>query len=161
MGWIRTHYLDASAIVKLLVNEPCSNTMRSYFKSRSNFYITSICFAEALGVLKVKCVYRSEIDRETYFAACDHLMSLVSENNLHIDEISISDIKVFSEVERLSKKYSIDVSDSFQIYTLRQGMCSYFTGESQPFLITADKRLAYAARDEGLKAWNCMHEPEP
>jgi len=158
MGLIRTHYIDASAIVKLLVNEPCSNTMQSYFDRWSNFYTTSICFAEALGVLKAKCFYRKEIERETYFDACDHLMSLVSENDLSIDEISISDIKVFAEVERLCNKYSIDVSDSFQIYTLKHGLLS-FTGET--ILITADKDLAQAIRKEGLKAWDCMNEPEP
>lgn len=54
LKFIRIHYLDASAIVKLVLDETGSAELRQYFDKESNFTVTSLCFAEALGVLKVK-----------------------------------------------------------------------------------------------------------
>jgi predicted nucleic acid-binding protein len=48
------NYLDASAIVKLLIEEAQSKILKEYFSRNSNFYTTSFCFIEALGVLKRK-----------------------------------------------------------------------------------------------------------
>jgi predicted nucleic acid-binding protein len=160
MGWVRIHYLDTSAIVKLLVSEPYSRRIKSYFNCHTNFYTTSICFAEALGVLKVKYFYHSIINKETYYASCNYLTVLVKQH-LVIDDIEISDSKVFNEVEQLADKYSIDIADSLQIYTIREGAFSRFRGESQPILITADKKLAMAVRAEGMKVWYIINESEP
>jgi predicted nucleic acid-binding protein len=159
MGWIRPHYLDTSTIIKLVLPEPGSNIIEAYFCANSTFHTTSICFAEALGVLKTKYFYRQEIDHDTYFKACDHLTSLVYESNIRIDEISINDIAVFDEVEKLSKRYSLDIADSFQIYTLKNSIYSRNIGES--ILITADKELAKAVRNEGLRAWDFLNENQP
>jgi predicted nucleic acid-binding protein len=52
MKLIRIHYLDASAIVKLFIAEEGSDRLQKYFSEESNFYTTSLCFAEALGALK-------------------------------------------------------------------------------------------------------------
>lgn len=47
-------YFDASAAVKLVVPEPGSDNVRAHFNEHARFYMTSLCFAEALGVLKRK-----------------------------------------------------------------------------------------------------------
>jgi len=48
------YYLDASALVKLVVNEPGVNDVRRYFNTNSGACTTFVSFVEALGVLKRK-----------------------------------------------------------------------------------------------------------
>ena len=55
--WAKTRYLDASAMVKLVVNEGDGHLVREFFLANVNFCATSICLAEALGVLKGKWEY--------------------------------------------------------------------------------------------------------
>lgn len=55
--WIRLHYLDASAAIKLLVKEAGSKKLEQYMAEpdhSSNLFMTSFCVAETLGVLKRK-----------------------------------------------------------------------------------------------------------
>ena len=54
MATIRTHFLDTSVLVKLLVQEDRSIVVRKCFDEGSVFWTTSLCFAETLGVLKAK-----------------------------------------------------------------------------------------------------------
>jgi hypothetical protein len=63
----------------------------------------------------------------------------------------MKDIMVFVEVERLVRKYkeTIDVSDAFQIVSIKRNYFSRFTSDSRPILITGDNALAIAARQEG------------
>jgi len=161
MGMIRTNCLDASAIVKLLIAEAGSDKLRKYFTKQTCFYTTSLCFAEALGVLKAKHL-RCEITQEEYLDTCYQLLSYVHPDNIGIDiiEIEIKKRVAFDDVENLVKKYSIDVSDAFQIYTLKE-VFSNFAGDSAPILITADRGLATAAENEGLRVWNCIEDPSP
>lgn len=157
---IRTHYLDASAIVKLLVNEQGSEDVRKYFDKYSNFCTTSIYFAETLGVLKKKYL-REDIMQQDYLGACNLLMAQISGESIGIDDIEIANRQTYLEVEKLAQKYNLDISDSFQIVTLKRGYFSILRGESEPMLITADKKLAKTARQEDLKVWYCVEEPEP
>ena len=164
MKAVRTHYLDASAIVKLLVYETGCEGVRNYFNEQSTFYTTSLCFAETLGILKSKRFHRKPPDNITedqYIDACNDLMAHISCESIGIDDIQISDREVFTEIENIVQKYSLDISDAFQIYTLKEGYFSRLSGESSPILITADERLAEVARNEGLRAWNCVKEPIP
>lgn len=124
MAIIHTHYLDASAIIKLLVKEGGSDTLEKYIKHHSNFRTTSLCLAEALGALKVKRFYKKEMDDEAYFAASEILLGQVSSGEIEIEDIKISDRNIFHEVEQLSRKHSLDLSDGLQIYTLQKGFFS-------------------------------------
>jgi len=162
MATIRTHYLDASAIVKLLVKEDGSDRLRNYCNKHSNFRTTALCIGEALGVLKAKRFYRNAIDDEGYFSASEMLARWTDASGwLEIEEINISDRSVFHEVEQLCKKYSLDLSDGLQIYTLKKGLFSVLPGDSAPILITADDALADAVRCEGGRVWHVLNEPEP
>jgi predicted nucleic acid-binding protein len=71
---IRTAYLDASAIVKLLVHEDGSDVVRDYFSRYSGFATTQLCFAETLGALKLKFKHQL-LSTEDYLAACAELMA--------------------------------------------------------------------------------------
>ncbi len=51
-------WLDASALLKLVLAEHGSEELRSVFQAAGCVYTTSLCFGEALGVLKVKRFYR-------------------------------------------------------------------------------------------------------
>lgn len=157
---IRTHYLDASAIVKLLVPESASNQIRHYCDQHSVFATTGLCFAETLGVLKMKCL-RSELTQSNYLAACDELMAYIRANQLQIEDVGIANSETFLEVEDLAKKHQLDVSDAYQLVTLRKGFFSQFDGDSKPILITADDALATAARKEGIRVWDCLRESAP
>ena len=46
-GGLKIKYLDASALVKLYVNENGSQQLRDFFYSDTNFRTTWLCLAEA------------------------------------------------------------------------------------------------------------------
>ncbi len=164
MGAVRTHFLDTSAIIKLVVDEADGKAVREYFNKHTNFFTTSLCFAETLGKLKDKRFHRKpphQITEEQYLDACNDLMAHITYGSIGIDEITINDRDVYTEVENIVQKHSLDIADAFQIYTLKKGYFSRLVGESSPMLITADNSLAVAALNEGLKAWNCVKEPMP
>jgi len=160
MADIRTHYLDTSVIVKLLVDEDGSATIRTYLGRHATFATTSVCFAETLGVLKAKLV-RKLLTEEQYLSACEELMAFLRHGKIEIDDVGISQRRTFDEVEQLTKKYSIDLSDAYQLVTLKRGLYSPLEGDSRPILVTADEDLAKAAKSEGLRAWDCLSEPAP
>ena len=160
MASIRTHYLDASAIVKLLVREAGSAALCAYLDQHTAFSPTALCFAGTLGALKAKLL-RNSLGQEEYLSACEELMAYFRNQTIEIDDIGISQRRTFDEVEYLSKKYSLDVSDSYQLVTLQRGLYSPLQGDSKPILVTADEALAKAARSEGLRTWDCLREPAP
>ena len=160
MTSIRTHYLDASALVKLFIDEKGTDIIKKYFDEQSVFHTTSLCFAEALGALKAKNK-KKYISNEAYLSASEELCISAFGHAIQIDEISIAEPTAFRESEKLSKKYGIDLIDCFQIYTLRHGVLSILAGDSRTILITADKDLAKAAKSEGLRAWDILNENAP
>lgn len=162
MGWIRTHYLDTSALVKLFVDEKGSESVRCYFNKQTVFYTTSLCFAETLGVLKTK--YRHKhITQQKYLHACSTLMAYVAgeREKIAIDDFEIANRETYLEVEELAKKYKLDISDAFQIVTLKRGYLSALRGKSKPMLITGDSKLADAIHQEKFEVWDITKEPEP
>lgn len=160
MTVIRTHYLDASAIIKLLIDEDGSAAVHSYLDSHATRVTTPLCFAETLGVLKAKQVH-GHISREQYLAACEELMAHIRGQTITIEDVGFTERAMFDEVEILCQKHALDLSDACQLLTLRSGQLSSLEGDSRPILVTADKKLAAAARNEGLRAWDCMHEAAP
>jgi len=158
---IRIHYLDASALIKLLVDEVGSPVIRNYVGNNSVFLTTSLCFAEALGALKVKRFYRKELTDEQYLAACDELLAYVSHETIKVEDVEISDKSIFAKVEEIVRKYNIDLSDAFQIVSIKQNYYSRFTNDSNPILITGDVALAKTARQEKIRVWDCINESEP
>lgn len=157
---IRTHYLDTSALVKLFIVEKGSSVLRAYFDEHTVFATTSLCFAETLGVLKTKFV-RAELSQNDYLEACADLMAHLRAGAVQIEDIGISELSVFDQVEIISFKYKLDISDAFQILTLKFGCFAMMKLDLAPILITADKELAKAARKEGLIVWYFLGEPHP
>ena len=168
---IRTHYLDASAAVKILVKEEGSEILEQYMKEpdhSSNLFMTSFCVAETLGVLKRKFLREwskeqpYEKAQEKYLAACESLIGQLRDEVIDVHDIPIADRETYSEVDELAKKYKLDVVDAFQLVTLKVGFVAPLRGTpSESWLITADCRLAKAARGESLRVWDCLHQPAP
>ncbi|MCF6226287.1 MAG: type II toxin-antitoxin system VapC family toxin [Xanthomonadales bacterium] len=162
MGAIRTHLFDASALVKLFLNEDGSEKVKKYFNSHSVFWTTSLCFGEVLGVFKRKFISNKEdFTKEQYLFASEGLVAYIRNGSISIEEVDITKLEVFNEVEKIVEKYSIDLADAFQIVALKNGFPSSLSGDSKTILITADGELAEAAKSEGLRVWNCLGESAP
>jgi len=156
----KAHYLDASALVKLVDDSAGESkgreALRKYYNEHASMYSTSYCLAEAFGVFKRKFL-RQEITEEQYIRYVQVLIDRTVGWKLQIDEVDILLPIVSSEAERLK----IDFLDCFQIVTVLHGRNRVLVGESKSILITADNKLAEAARAEGARVWECKSERAP
>lgn len=145
-------YLDASAIVKLVLKEPGCEKVRDYVGKGALVCVTIVCFAEALGVLKRK-YERKLITHPQYLDACAILMGQVRDKAIEIDDkIKLWDWNVFHEVEKVAKRNCLDVSDAFQVIVLKHGTLAPFKGTAaEALVITADGKLAEVLKSEGCK----------
>jgi predicted nucleic acid-binding protein len=159
--YIKVSHLDASAAVKLVLQERGSEQLRSCFANRASFYITSVCLAEALGVFKRKGL-RDEISEKQYLTTCYLLLGyLRSPPRIHVDEIELSSLDIFAKAEEIARRHQLDLSDSLQLVSVKHGRSSSCVPGFQTVLITADHALASAAKAEGLRVWNCEEEAPP
>lgn len=147
------NFIDTSALVKTLVREDGSDSIRHLFENGPPLYTSELCVGETLGVLKSK-FFRNELSEDDYFKAAYYFTSLLRSTRLNIKSVSITDPAIFFEVEELGKQHKLDLVDALQIVNLQH---SAF--ESR--LITADEQLATAAISEGFEVWDCLREPKP
>lgn len=161
----RTHYLDASALVKLVIAEDHSDKLRCYC-GRALLATTSLCFGETLGALKAKWTHK-HLTQETYLAACEKLFAHVRNGTLEIEDVPLlsGDPQVlrdnYEKIEKLAQKHSLDISDALQLLALQSGIYSKLEGTARASLVTADRKLACAAKAEGMPAWDCVHDTAP
>lgn len=158
---VYANFFDASSLVKLHTPEVGSEIVRGYFHRQPTKYTTPFCFYEALGVLKVKWRNRKEITQSQYLQAACELSSWYGASSANIKDLDFASPVTFSQARCLAKKNSLDLSDAFQILSVKAGYFAPMIGDSQTVLITADKGLAEAARREGVRAWYFMDEPAP
>ena len=165
MHWCKAHYLDTSALVRLVADDPSEEPGRDalrkyYWQHAASMYATSHCIAEAFSVFKRKFL-RGHITEAQYIKYVQDFIRQIIGGNLRMDELPILSPVVFSEAERLITKHKIDFFDCFQIVTVMHGRFSVLGPNSQSILITADEGLANAARAEGARVWECRSEPAP
>ena len=158
---LHANCFDASALVKLHVDEEGTENVRAYFNSEATKYTTQFCFYEALGVLKVKWKYRSELSKKDYLEAAFKLASWYSASSRSIEDIDINSPEVFGEAKKLVDKTGLDLSDVLQILSVKNGYFSHMVGDSKTILVTADKDLASVAREQGIRSWYFIDEPAP
>jgi len=89
------------------------------------------------------------------------LIAYLRNKRIIIEEVDITQIDVFNEVERIVEKYSIDLADALQLVTLKRGISAKLTGDSKPILLTADAGLESSAKSEDLRVWNCLKKSAP
>jgi len=157
---VHVWYLDASALVKLVVDESDSASVREFYNSNSNLHATSLCVTEALGVIKAKWAHR-HITQDDYFKATRCLIINSWGGKIGLDNIDLFTPEGLTAVEALARKHSLDLSDALQLETMLHGKFRYFADDARPILITADRKLAEAARHEDIRAWDCVTEEVP
>ncbi|MEW8058543.1 MAG: hypothetical protein AB2787_03650 [Candidatus Thiodiazotropha endolucinida] len=149
------HYLDANCLVKLVVDEIGSNELREHCSKQGIiFATTNFCFYEALGVLKTKWIKKNRpdcISEESYLMACEDLCARVEDEQIKIEEIAIHNRQLFNDSEKLTKKYRIDLSDAFQLVSIKKGMLARLKTPINPNLISEDEGIYRAAKGEGLQ----------
>ena len=155
---VRANCLDASALVKLYVEEKGSDILKKYFEKEATWYTTPICFYEALNVLKRKWL-KCNMTREEYMAASFKMAAQFSCSSQIIPDVDFLSPSVFKDVQEIAKKHDLDLSDSFQIVSVKYGYFSRLAGDSKTVLVTADKALADAARKECILSWYIFNEP--
>ncbi len=154
---VHSNCLDASALVKLYVKEAGSDDLHNYLRGQATWYTTQFCFFEALTVLKTKYKRQNRPDKmseDEYHNAGYALVADFEAHTERVRDINFTDVHVFNEVQSLCRKYaSLDFSDAFQILSVKIGYFSKLCGDSSTVLVTADKGLDEAAKQEGIRTY--------
>ena len=152
---------DASALVKVWVDEPNCGPARMYFNTQSpTKYTTPFCYFETLSALKGKWL-RKELSKEVYLNAAFAMTVWFQASSRKVKDIDFTDPPTFLRAKEIVEKYEIDLSDAFQILSVKEGYFSPLANDSRTLLVTADEKLANAAEAEGLRAWYCLSWPTP
>lgn len=157
----RADFFDASALAKIYSDEPCSDVAREYFRSRATKYTTPFCFYEAMNVLKGKWKHKGQLTIDQYLDAAFRLTAWYGTSSSKVKDLSFTEPATFAKAKEIAERNRLDLSDAFQIISVKTGYFSVLVNESSTVLVTADKELADAARAEGVRAWNLMLEPAP
>ena len=157
----RADFFDASALAKIYSDEPCSDIVRDYFGSRPTKYTTPFCFYEAMNVLKGKWKHKGQLTLDQYLNAAFRLTAWYGASSSKIKDMDFTEPNTFAKAKEIAQRSQLDLSDAFQILSVKMGYFSVLVNESSTVLVTADKELAEAARTEGLRAWNLMTELVP
>lgn len=163
---VRAVYLDASALVKLYVKEEDSDRLEKFVQKEANRYTTTMCFYETLNVLKRKWL-KKQISKEEYLKTSLGITAWFSFQPRFEYDVDLLNRTDFYKVEEVVKKYDLDISDAFQIVSVRDGPFSHLVDADAPgcpkntLLVTADKKLAEVARKEGIRSWFITEEPPP
>lgn len=157
----RADFFDASALAKIYTDEPGSAQVREYFNSRATKYTTPFCFYEALNALKGKWKYKGQLTLEKYLDAAFRLTVWYGASSSQVKDLDFTDPITFSEAKAIAHRSELDLSDAFQILSVKKGYFSVLINDSATVLVTADNDLANAAKVEGLRVWNLMSEPAP
>jgi predicted nucleic acid-binding protein len=156
---VHDNWFDASVLIKLYVKEEKSEVVRDYWNHQTNKFTTSICLYETFRLLKIK---RNKLGNTDYLNAtldlCSWFAEVVSKNS---SEPNFLSAKVFFKAHQVSERHGLDLSDALQLLSMKAGFGAVAHGQSRPLLISADKRLAKAARTENLRVWEVLKEPRP
>jgi predicted nucleic acid-binding protein len=159
---LRANFFDASALAKVFSGEYGAELVVEYFnKNSSTKFTTPFCLYETLNVLKSKWMHRKELSKSQYLEASFRLVAWYRVATEHVKDLELSDPVIFLKTRNLAELYSLDISDAFQLLTVKEGDFSFFINDSKTLLITADKNLASAAKQEGIKTWYCFNSEIP
>jgi predicted nucleic acid-binding protein len=152
---------DASALVRLYVpTEEKADVVVKYFNTHPTKYTTVFCFFEALSVLKGKWG-RGDLLKEGYFKAVQDLTSWYRVWSQNIPDLKFTERDTFADAKRIAERWSLDMSDAFQILSVKAGFFAPLVGDSKTVLVTADRKLGQAARGEALRVWSVLDEAPP
>jgi predicted nucleic acid-binding protein len=159
-GAVNNHYLDASAMVKLVADDDEDKrgreVLRQFFFSNHLHRTTSYCLAETLSALKSKW-RRRVVTQDEYVRTVREFFRLVW-SACEVEDVPLS-VEVQREAERLMRAHNLDFVDSIQLVTVLHGRYAGLSQGSKSLFITADQALAAAGRSEGVRVWECASEP--
>lgn len=159
---VRACFFDASALVKLCVDEPSSDEVRAFFSSEATKYTTSFCFYEALNILKSKWRNQGKLSRNEYLNTCFRLTTWFASTDRWVKNLEITDAVALGKACDLAVKHELDMSDALQLITVKEGYFSRCCAGSKTVFVTADKKLAdVALKDHGLLVWCVLEQPPP
>jgi predicted nucleic acid-binding protein len=159
---VRANLFDASALVKIFSDEYDSSLIQNFFNNYApTRYTTPFCLYEALNLLKSKWLHRKELTEDQYRDKSLRLVSWYRGATRFGKDIELTEPTVLMSVLALAEKHSIDISDAFQIQSVKSGYFSALADSSATLLVTADRTLATVARREGIKSWYFPEEPIP
>lgn len=163
MNWksARADFFDASALVKVYSDEPGSDIARRYFYGRPAKHTTPFCFYEAMNVLKGKWKYKKKLSIEQYLDAAFRLTAWYGASSSIVKDLDFTEPITFFEAKEIAQNHGLDLSDAFQILSVKKGYFSVLINESSTVLVTADRELAVAAKALGLRAWYLMEGSPP
>jgi predicted nucleic acid-binding protein len=160
-GYARASFFDASALVRVYVDEPGSELVRDYFNSEPTKFTTQFCFYETLNVLKSKWIHRQLITRDQYLEASFRFVAWYGMMRRTTSDLDFTDPTVFFKARELAERTGLDLSDTMQMLSVSLGDYSSFCDGSKTVFVTADKTLARVARLEGLRVWSVHEETAP
>jgi predicted nucleic acid-binding protein len=159
---MRGNCFDASALIKRYVEEEGSDIVRKYWAREVIKFTTSLCFYETLSALKVNFFYRKKLNQDDYKKANLDLCSWYATTLKEHPEPQFLSPNVFFDAQKMADKYQFDLSDAFQIVSVREGFnARMWWGDSRRILVTADTKLAKAARAESLLVWRSLRNRPP
>lgn len=156
---VKIKYLDTSSIVKLYLEENSSAKFREYFGCDCNYCTTLMTFYESLNVLKARLFNGSS--NEQYYTSIKNLVIKGWGGKIEIEDIDITDRKIYVEVVKIAVKHKLDIADAIQLYAIMYGKYKKFCSGSSSVLITADNKQQKAAENLEIKVWNIENQPKP
>ena len=150
-------FLDACALVRLVVDEPGARAVREYLETRPICFATRFSFDEALGVLKRKWVRGEGLSQERSLAASYRLITrYFKSERIPLDNLRLEERDVFFAAHEIVTKHAIDLLDALQILTIQDGRYRVSSDVPDAVLLTSDRKLA--AEGEGLTSWLCQND---
>lgn len=157
----RANCFDASALVKVWVDEAGCGLVRQYFNTQSpTKYTTPFCYFETLSAMKRKWLH-GDISREVYLNAAFGMTVWFQASRRKVKDLDLTHPPTFLRAKEIVERHEIDLSDAFQILSVKEGYFAPLVNDSQTLLVTADEKLAKVAEAEGLKAWYCLAGSAP
>jgi predicted nucleic acid-binding protein len=160
-GYARASFFDASALVKVYVEEPRSEVLRTYFNAEATKFTTTFCFYETLNILKAKWKHGGKLTKEQYLEASFRLTAWHAFNLRYITNPELTEPVTLCAAKDLAACTGLDMSDALQLITVRDGYFSSLAEGSRTVFVTADKELATQAGQLGLRVWYVMNEDPP
>jgi hypothetical protein len=114
-----------------------------------------------MNVLKGKWKHRGQLTFDKYLDAAFQLTAWYGASSSQIKDLDFTEPTTFAQAKEMAQRSQLDLSDAFQILSVKKGYFSVLVNDSSTVLVTADRGLASAARAEGLRVWNLMSEPAP
>ena len=159
MKQIAFHYLDTSALIKLLlypdIIEDGSEALANYRKQHSCFRTTDLCVGECLNVLKRKYFKEKQLTKDGYLLCINRLSTMTKpQHSLKVINVDLQNDTLFHEASKIVKQHNIDFVDAIVIILSK-------SEKVINLLITADKAMWKTAKDKDISVWHCIKEAMP